>query len=48
MAEREIEVLEEGDIFFLYRPDVNEHEPAPATCSASSWRCARGAAGGPG
>ncbi|MGJ3265631.1 MAG: hypothetical protein ACFE0R_20625 [Salinarimonas sp.] len=27
MADREIEILEEGDIFFLYRPDVNEHEP---------------------
>jgi hypothetical protein len=27
MAEREMEILEEGDVFFLYRPDVNEHEP---------------------
>lgn len=27
MAKREMEILEEGDVFFLYRPDVNEHEP---------------------
>lgn len=27
MADREMEILEEGDIFFLYRPDVNEHDP---------------------
>lgn len=27
MAERDMEILEEGDVFFLYRPDVNEHDP---------------------